>query len=370
MRRYLAAFVGLALFLVAHNGYAGSLSHRKASVILDEQSQDSDHPYESCSQVDLPLFSEFPPKSDNDLNTYMHYTLLKQDNQRNLVMWGAIDRCDAARLRTVLREAKPIDNVILISGGGILDEAMAMGRMLREFGATTLLREDGQCISACNFLFMGGAVRMVEPGAFFAVHMFDNHASDSLHSEMAHPPKDLASFLEMFPFRSDLSMATVQREVKQKNDDQQAMLDVLSELDQFEEASIAGESTKLASFSKAETDSLQQLIGPVNDNCATTLMHSLDPDSPMSVQEKFHEQCIDALKQPYTVEDWFKDAATDENVKAIQQNSAQVAAMVASYLSEMSISLRFLTDFANTPNSKPRELTIDEMRNLNVVNAD
>jgi hypothetical protein len=57
-------------------------------------------------------------------------------------------------------------------------------------------------------------------------------------------------------------------------------------------------------------------------------------------------------------------------VKKIQQDGAQTAAMIARYLSEMSISLRFLTDFANIPNAQPQSLSIDELRDLNVVNAD
>ena len=57
-------------------------------------------------------------------------------------------------------------------------------------------------------------------------------------------------------------------------------------------------------------------------------------------------------------------------MKQIQQHAAQTAASIARYLSEMSISLRFLTDFANIPNSHWQALSIDDLRDLNVVNSD
>jgi hypothetical protein len=49
---------------------------------------------------------------------------------------------------------------------------------------------------------------------------------------------------------------------------------------------------------------------------------------------------------------------------------AQPAAMIARYLSEISISLRFLTNFANIPNAQPQPLSIDELRDLNIVKTD
>ncbi|CAO3440714.1 caspase family protein [Azospirillum endophyticum] len=53
-----------------------------------------------------------------------------------------------------------------------------------------------------------------------------------------------------------------------------------------------------------------------------------------------------------------------------EQRSAISAAKVARYLVEMSVSLRFLTLFADTPNPEPVRLRNDKLRELNVINSD
>jgi len=384
MKGLIIALAALALIAGSSRVYAGSLT------VKDDQSgtqgaspqADESQPYQSCSQGDAPLFSDFPPKSDYDLNSYMHYTVYKDGNLHDILMWGAIDHCDEARLRRVLALARPIGTISLLSGGGFLDEAFAMGRTLRDFGATTLIEDGNECVSACNFIFMGGTIRMMEPSAVFKVHMFDNHASDTLRDEVANPPTDLASFLQMFPFRSDVTMDVVQSDVQQINDSNGQALVALKKIDQSElallqspqpapagssaVASNAGPSPATAS----QTDSPGQSLATANSLCSTALTYGLNPSAPLADQESYVSTCIKNLSQPYTVEDWFSDEARTEDVKAIQQNAAQQAADIARYLSEMSISLRFLTDFASIPNSQPKALSIDELRDLNVVNAD
>jgi hypothetical protein len=392
MRQTLCAAIGLALLLVTNLAWAGSsiASLQANTAVLDQQAQGPSQqatppaaqpapqqPYQHCSQANLPLFYDYPAKTDYDLNSFMHYTFYKDGNDRDLIMWGEIDQCDEPRLRKVLQIVKPVDNIILDSPGGALEEAMAMGRTLRAYGATTLIRNGNECVSACNFLFMGGTVRMVEPQADFEVHMFDSHAADLLKAETVNPPTDLASFLEMFPFRSDIDMDQVVAEVKSRNDARKTIAKELSQIDTSEEEAMAATSAKPASTvttgSTAPTPPplpSGDIMADINQTCELTLEEPLYTNSSLGDREKFHHQCEQVLDRGYTVEDWFKDEAITENVKAIQQDSAQVAAQIASYLSEMSISLRYLTDFASIPNSKPRQLTVDEMRNLFLVNAD
>jgi hypothetical protein len=47
------------------------------------------------------------------------------------------------------------------SNGGDIDAGMDMGRMLRKFGAYTLVGSNDQCLSACVFAYMGGERRSV-----------------------------------------------------------------------------------------------------------------------------------------------------------------------------------------------------------------
>jgi hypothetical protein len=379
MRHLLIAVAALAMLAWSSASHAASVTLKDDSSGTQAASPQADEaqPYQSCSQGDQPLFSDFPPKSNADYDTYMHYTVYKDGNLHDIVMWGAIDKCDEARLRRVLQIARPIGTISLVSPGGSLDEAFAMGRTLREFGATTLIEDGNKCISACNFLFMGGAIRMMEPSGVFMVHMFDNHASDTLRAEVSNPPTDLASFLQLFPFRSDVTQDEVDYEVQQVNDQDAQAVAALQKIDKFDLALLqsqqpdqAGANVVASNASGNRSDSIDQNIDTANSLCMTPLTFGLTYNASLPHQEAYVAQCIKDLSEPYTDEDWFSDQARTEDVKAIQQDAAQAAADIARYLSEMSISLRFLTDFAKIPNSTPQALSIDELRDLNVINAD
>jgi hypothetical protein len=379
MRRLLIAVAALTMLAWSNTSQAGSVRLKDDSSGTQAASPQADQPqaYQSCSQGDQPLFSDFPPKSDSDFGTYMHYTVYKDGKLNDILMWGAIDKCDESRLRRVLQLARPIGTISLVSDGGSLDEAFAMGRTLRDFGATTLIEDGNKCISACNFIFMGGAIRMMEPSGVFMVHMFDNHASDRLRDEVADPPTDLASFLQMFPFRSDVTQDEVDSEVQQVNDSDAQAVAALQKIDktdlallQSQQPNEAGSNVVASNAPANRSDSVDQNIDTANSLCMTPLTFGLTYKASLPHQEAYVAQCIKDLSQPYTDEDWFADQARTEDVKAIQQSAAQAAADIARYLSEMSISLRFLTDFAKIPNSQPQALSIDELRDLNVVNAD
>jgi len=53
------------------------------------------------------------------------------------------------------------NTVWLASGGGDIDAAMDLGRLLRKLGVFTLIGKNDQCLSACVFAFMGGERRSV-----------------------------------------------------------------------------------------------------------------------------------------------------------------------------------------------------------------
>jgi hypothetical protein len=380
MRRLLITIVAIATVILANNAVAGSFTLKDDDSNAQGASPQADEsqPYQSCSQVNAPLFSAFPPTNDYDLNSYMHYSIEKSGNLNNIMMWGAIDSCDEARLRRVLDVAKPIGTISLWSGGGVLEEAMAMGRTLRAFGATTLIQDGYECVSACNFIFMGGVIRMIEPSGVFKVHMFDDGAADRLRIETTNPPTDLASFLAMFPFRSDVTIDSVNSDVQSINDANAKALKVLLQIDADDLAFLMTHKTNQASSNQVASnsgstgtdDAAAANIATVNSFCTTTLTYYLLQDATVTDEENYVSSCIKDLSQPYTVQDWFADQARTEDVKAIQQDAAQRAANIARYLSEMSISLKFLTDFANIPNAQPKALSVDELRDLFIVNTD
>src|SRR3546814_8188830 len=61
----------------------------------------------------------------------------------------------------------------LRSPGGDARAGNEAGRIIRRnLGLTTRIPSGSACFSACNFVFMGGIPRYVDPGGLFIVHMF------------------------------------------------------------------------------------------------------------------------------------------------------------------------------------------------------
>ena len=183
----------------------------------------------------------------------MNFAIHRVGRRRSLVLQGGIGAGDTERFRAALEQAGPIDEIMLDSPGGVLEEGLAIGRIVRARKLTTHVPNGFACISACNFVFMGGVVRYVDPGGVFMVHMFTASGSED--------------------FIADIATET-------------------------------------------------------------------------------------------------REKGLPSTVRAIEQEAAETAAKVARYLVEMSVSLRFLTEFAAIPNANPRRLNADELRQYNLVNTD
>jgi hypothetical protein len=69
------------------------------------------------------------------------------------------------------------DEIWFRSPGGDARAGNQAGRLIRDKNMTTRIPAGWACFSACNFLFMGGVVRYVDPGGLFIVHMF-THTGD------------------------------------------------------------------------------------------------------------------------------------------------------------------------------------------------
>jgi len=100
------------------------------------------------------------------------------DGRRVLVADGLIDATLPERLRTILDSDETIGEIWLRSRGGDARAGNAAGRVVRSIpGMLTRIPSGWTCFSACNFMFMGGDRRIVDPGGVFMVHMF-THTSD------------------------------------------------------------------------------------------------------------------------------------------------------------------------------------------------
>lgn len=118
------------------------------------------------------------PKAMN-WSTYreMKFTPETVDGKAILKAEGAIDDGVADRLQDALKANGRIDEIWIRSPGGNARAGNEAGKIIRASGIPTRIPEGWACFSACNFVFMGGAIRYVDSGGVFAVHMF-THLGD------------------------------------------------------------------------------------------------------------------------------------------------------------------------------------------------
>jgi hypothetical protein len=123
-----------------------------------------------------------------DWSTYpeMKFTLETINGVRVLKAEGQIDEDVAVRLQDALKTNAPVQEIWIRSPGGIARAGNEAGKVIRASGIPTRIPAGWACFSACNFVFMGGAIRFVDPGGVFAVHMF-THVADkqAVKSELA-----------------------------------------------------------------------------------------------------------------------------------------------------------------------------------------
>lgn len=126
------------------------------------------------------------PSSPNWSNyPEMRFTVEEIDGRQVLLAEGRIDDNLIPRLQTALQSFQG-DEIWLRSPGGNARIGNQAGRIIRENGLQTRIPQGWACFSACNFLFMGGFARFVDPGGQFIVHMF-THTSDrdAIRSQVA-----------------------------------------------------------------------------------------------------------------------------------------------------------------------------------------
>jgi hypothetical protein len=105
-------------------------------------------------------------------NRRMTFTVQERPGQRPVLLAeGVVDDDLIPRLTAALNSFQG-DEVWLRSPGGNAEVGNQAGRLIRNQSMQTRIPAGWACFSACNFLFMGGTVRFVDPGGLFIVHMF------------------------------------------------------------------------------------------------------------------------------------------------------------------------------------------------------
>jgi hypothetical protein len=116
----------------------------------------------------------------------MRFTLDTSNGRRILKAEGLIDEDVPAKLQDALANNGQIDEIWLRSPGGVARAGNEAGKLIRKSGIPTRIPDGWACFSACNFMFMGGAIRFVDAGGLFIVHMF-THVGDkeAVRSELS-----------------------------------------------------------------------------------------------------------------------------------------------------------------------------------------
>lgn len=124
-----------------------------------------------------------PAEPNWSTNAVMQLTFRMESGKRILRAEGAVDPGLPARLAIAFKKYKPIDEIWLRSPGGDAQAGNQAGLLIRKAQAVTRIPAGWTCFSACNFVFMGGAVRSVDPGGIFMVHMFTFTADGGVLAE-------------------------------------------------------------------------------------------------------------------------------------------------------------------------------------------
>lgn len=117
-----------------------------------------------------------PQNPDWGPRTPMQFKAVEKDGKRVLLGEGVVDDALLARLKAALDQHKP-DEIWLRSVGGNARVGNEAGKLIRSALIPTRIPSGWACFSACNFVFMGGRARFVDPGGLFIVHMF-THTAD------------------------------------------------------------------------------------------------------------------------------------------------------------------------------------------------
>jgi hypothetical protein len=99
------------------------------------------------------------------------------DGMHVLVAEGIIDAGLPQRLKAEIEKNKDVE-IWIRSRGGDAHAGNEAGKVIRSYpDMVTRIPVGWTCFSACNFVFMGGRYRFVDPGGVFMVHMF-THTGD------------------------------------------------------------------------------------------------------------------------------------------------------------------------------------------------
>lgn len=106
-----------------------------------------------------------------DLPPRLEFKVSEGSGGNFLLINGPIEPGDAERFSAFLSNLGELTmSVVLNSPGGAVTEALAIGRLLRENKATTIVHSGTACLSACPYILAGGVLREVSSRGAVGMH--------------------------------------------------------------------------------------------------------------------------------------------------------------------------------------------------------
>ena len=101
----------------------------------------------------------------------MRFHLVEQDGRPAITAFGVIGEGTADALARFDTETAGVAEILILdSAGGLIAEALEMGRFVRERGLDTQVRAEGLCASSCPLVLAGGVARLAHDTAWIGVH--------------------------------------------------------------------------------------------------------------------------------------------------------------------------------------------------------
>lgn len=112
-----------------------------------------------------------PIPASTDMPSRLDFVDTVWKGEPTITLTGRIAPGDSDRLVDFLMTVDPAPTqAFLNSPGGSVQDALAMGRALRDLGLATRMTASDICLSACPYLLAAGTTRSVEDGALVGIH--------------------------------------------------------------------------------------------------------------------------------------------------------------------------------------------------------
>lgn len=139
----------------------------------------------AAAQASDPINRSCPAQPNWSDYPSMQFSVTTRGSLKVLQAEGRIDSSTPTKLQAALDEYPDVEEIWLRSPGGDARAGTQAGFIVRESGLPTRIPAGWTCFSACNFMFMGGVARFVDPGGVFMVHMFTHVGNGSATRQQA-----------------------------------------------------------------------------------------------------------------------------------------------------------------------------------------